>query len=449
MKVTVIGLGHAGIVASVGLAAAGHDVLGVDVDTQRVHTLRSGETPVYEPDLDCGLNAALKTGNLRFAYCGDVDESLGDIALIATGTPSAVGGAADLHQVRSALKWVKTRAARGLVVVMKSTVPPGTGQRITDEDLRGSGIRYVSNPEFLREGSAVQDWNVPDRVVVGVEPNDHLSVALLKEMYAGIEAPYLVTDITSAEMIKYASNAFLATRISFVNEIALLCDRVGASIDDVSDGLALDGRTGARIHAGVGYGGSCFSKDLRALDYLALTNGVNVELLQSVMNVNKRQRLLPFYALQERFSAALAGLTIGVLGLAFKPETDDVRDAPALDLIRQLIDEGVRVRVYDPRCTEVSRRRLPPSVEYAPNPVEAAEQAQALVLVTEWTDIVNADWEAVSHRMLPPRFVFDGRNALDSSMLSKLGFEYTGVGRNVSQPCGDDLPRQRELLSHV
>ena len=449
MKVTVIGLGHAGIVASVGLARAGHDVLGVDIDVQRIRTLRSGAAPVYEPGLDMELASAIEGGRLRFALRDEVDESLGDIALITTGTPSAAGGVADLRQARSAVSWVAGRAAADLLVVMKSTVPPGTGQRILNEELKGLGLRYASNPEFLREGRAVRDWNTPERIVIGVEPGDCGSVASVKAMHSGIDAPYLVTDVTSAEMIKYASNAFLATRISFINEIALLCDRVGASIDDVSDGLAMDARTGARVHAGVGYGGSCFSKDLRALDYLALTNGVNVELLQSVMNVNKRQRLLPIHALRERFPGGLAGLTVGVLGLAFKPGTDDVRDAPSLDLIAEMVDEGARVRAYDPWSMDAARRCLAPSVEFVDTAADAAEHAQALVLVTEWDEIVNADWEELSRRMLPPRFVFDGRNALDSRAIAELGFEYAGVGRNASQYPWDALEDRLELLSHV
>ena len=314
MKIAVIGLGRAGIVASVGLAAAGHEVLGVDLDAERVRALASGTAPIYEPGLDVELASAVQRGRLRFAHRDDVHEGLGAVALITTGTPPAPGGAADLQQVRSALAWAVARSDGDLTVVMKSTVPPGTGRRFLAEELRGRGVRYVSNPEFLREGRALQDWNTPDRIVIGLEPGDYQSVALVKAMYAGVEASYFVTDITSAEMIKYASNAFLATRISFINEMALLCDRVGASIDEVSEGLALDARAGARIHAGVGYGGSCFAKDLQALDFLAMANDVNVELLRSVVNVNEEQRRLPIYALLDRFSGSLAGLTVGGVG---------------------------------------------------------------------------------------------------------------------------------------
>jgi UDPglucose 6-dehydrogenase len=250
-------------------------------------------------------------------------------------------------------------------------------------------------------------------------------------MHHGIHAPYILTDITSAEMIKYASNAFMATRISFINEIASLCERVGASIDSVSEGLAMDSRSGGRIYAGVGYGGSCFPKDVRALDYLALTTGADVQLLRSVINVNNKQRLLPLYALRDRFKGDIDGLKVGVLGLSFKPGTDDVRDAPSLDLIRALLEEGVEVRAFDPRAAEKARQQLPGPVHLAGDPIQATIGAQAVVLLTEWGQIVNADWGEISRRMRAPRFVFDGRNALDAHRMTQLGFEYVGIGRGM------------------
>ena len=252
MKITVIGLGYVGAVAAAGLADTGHDVLGVDIDRIRVNSLSSGNVPIYEPGLESGIGVGLAHGNLRFSHPDDICEPLGDIALIATGTPPRQSGAADLSQVRSALDWIKSKPHDNLLVVMKSTVPPGTGCRLLSEDLGGSRIRYASNPEFLREGHAVADWDSPDRIVIGAEPGDQKTIEVVKKMHSGISAPFVITDITSAEMTKYASNAFLATRISFINEIAALCDRVGASIDAVSEGLAMDPRTGSRIYAGVG-----------------------------------------------------------------------------------------------------------------------------------------------------------------------------------------------------
>ena len=429
LKITVVGLGYVGTVAAAGLAAAGHDVLGIDIDRRRIDLLRTGRIPIYEPGLEPKVASGLRSGALRFLHRDDVAEQLGDVALIATGTPPTHGGAADLQQVRAAIAWVKSVGTEDLVAAMKSTVPPGTGRRILERELKGTGIRYVSNPEFLREGRAVDDWASPDRIVIGAAPGDDRSVEVVKRMHEGIDAPHLVTDVTSAEMIKYASNAFLATRISFINEMASLCGSIGASIDDVSRGLSMDSRTGARIHAGVGYGGSCFPKDVRALDHFALTTGVDVDLLRSVINTNNRQRLLPLHALRQRFDGALAGLRVGVLGLAFKPETDDVRDAPSLDLVRALVDEGVEVRAFDPQAMESARPALPSSVQLVDDVAEAASRAQALVLLTEWAQIVDADWQVLARCMLPPRLVFDGRNVLDPGEMDGLGFEYMGVGR--------------------
>lgn len=431
VNITVIGLGYVGTVAAAGLAAAGHQVLGVDIDRRRTISMQCGVIPFYEPDLEEILQSTMPTGRLRFAHRDEADEPLGEIALIATGTPQTEGGAADLSQVRSALSWIQSQPAPNTTVVMKSTVPPGTGQRIIDRELRTSGLSYVANPEFLREGRAVEDWQNPDRIVIGASPAHADAIATVKAMHAGVEAPCIVTDITSAEMIKYASNAFLATRISFINEIAALCDRVGASIDAVSQGMGMDHRTGGRIYAGVGYGGSCFPKDVRALDHLGLTSGANVELLRSVININNRQRLLPLYALRERFDSNMAGLRVAVLGLAFKPDTDDIRDAPSLDLVRALVDDGAVVSAYDPVAMDSARPQLPSTVRLADNALEAANQAQAVVLITEWEQFVNDDWRDIARSMRPPRFVFDGRNALDMAEMLALGFEYTGIGRSA------------------
>ena len=429
MKITVVGLGCVGAVAAAGLALAGHDVLAVDINLERVGALKGGQSWSYEPGLGRWVRSALQKGALRFLHCDEVREDLGDIALVAVGTPPTQGSDADLQQVRAAVSWIKSMYPEDLVIAMKSTVPPGSGLRIIEQELAGTGIRYVANPEFLREGQAVGDWESPDRIIIGAASNDVESVEVMNRMYAGIDAPIMATDITSAEMIKYASNAFLATRISFINEIAALCDSLGASIDDVSEGLAMDSRTGARIQAGVGYGGSCFPKDVETLGQLAQGSGANVNLLRSVINTNNRQRRAALRALLQRFPGAMAGLRVGVLGLAFKPGTDDVRDAPAIDLIRPLVAEGVSVRAFDPRAMEAARPKLPTSVQLVGSVLEASDRAQVLVLVTEWSDIVNSDWRAISGRMVPPRFIFDGRNALDPGEMDGLGFEYRGVGR--------------------
>ena len=434
LNITVIGLGYVGTVAAAGLASAGHHVLGVDVDPLRLLPLQQGKVPLHEPGLQQLVRAGVERGVLRFAHPDAVGDGLGDAAVVSTGTPSTHSGAVDLRQVGSAVAWIKSKEPGRLVLVMKSTVPPGTGRRMIESDLRGTAISYVSVPEFLREGLAIQDWTFPGRVIIGSLPGDADSLEVIKEMHSGIEAPFMLTDITNAEMIKYASNAFLATRISFINEIASLCDTVGASVDAVSEGLAMDPRTGTMMSAGVGYGGSCFPKDVRALDHLALNSGISGDLLRSVINVNNRQRLLPLYALRRRFNGAISGLCVAVLGLAFKPNTDDVRDAPSLDLIRALVDDGVQVRAHDPRANETARAHLPADVRLVRTPLEAADQAEAIVLLTEWDQLVAADWPAIARRMRPPKFVFDGRNMLDSDKVAGLGFDYVGVGRNTAGP---------------
>ena len=311
---------------------------------------------------------------------------------------------------------------------MKSTVPPGSGADFVRHDLKGLDVKYVANPEFLREGRALRDWNAPDRIIAGVDDPSGKAIGAVRKMYAGIEAPFLVTDVTSAEMIKYASNAFLATRISFINEMATLCDAVGASIEAVSDGLALDVRMGKRIHAGVGYGGSCLPKDVLALQYLAQEKGLQMDLLGAVASVNARQRLLPLSRLRYRFPGGLAGVKVGVLGLAFKAGTNDIREAASLDLIAFLTADGAKVCAFDPQANEAARPLLPPCVDFVDSPESAAWEAQALLLLTEWPEIVHADWPAIARQMRPPKFVFDGRNALDAEYMVSLGFEYGAVG---------------------
>ena len=444
MRITVLGLGHLGTVAAGGLAAAGHDVTGLDNDCRKIEELRSGRISIYEPGLQECLASCVDRGNLRFSALDEFRGSIGEVALVATGTPATPSGEADLTQVRSALAWIKTRQPADVTVVMKSTVPPGSGAEFLQDGLTGTSAHYVSNPEFLREGRALRDWYYPDRIVVGAEAPSSVGIKAVKTMYSGIEAPMLVTDVTSAEMIKYASNAFLATRISFINEMASLCEVVGASVDEVSDGLALDRRNGKKVHAGVGYGGSCFPKDIQALQYLASANGLELELLEAVAAVNNRQRSLPVERLLSRFGRDLQGLEVGVLGLAFKPGTDDVRGAVSLDVISSLVEQGALVRAYDPQASETARQLLPACVEIAAAAEETARGAGALLLLTEWPEVASADWEGISARMRHPRFLFDGRNALDSARMAGLGFEYMGVGRGNIGPFvpGDTCPAQ-------
>ena len=336
MKVAIVGLGHVGTVAATSLALSGHEVLATDVDPAKVQALGAGIYVGYEPGLADRLKSALTVGNIRFRHCDEVDEDLGEVALIAVGTPPGEGYAPELGQVQAAVRWVRERCTCNLVVAMKSTVPPGTGNSIIQSELHGTGIGYAVNPEFLRAGQALADWDCPDRIVIGTTHGDARSLEAVRSLYHDIDAPVLATDINTAEMIKYASNALLATRISFMNEIAAICGQVGASIDDVSEGLALDSRTGARIFAGVGYGGPCLPKDIGALEHLARQSGAGSDLLLAVMDINDRQWQLPLRALRERFGANLHGLKVAILGLAFKPGTDDLTEAPAVNWPKRL-----------------------------------------------------------------------------------------------------------------
>ena len=432
MRVSVIGLGYVGSVGAAGIATAGHEVTGVDLDRGKIDSYRSGVVPFYEPGLGDLIAEARRQDKLRFLHTSEVSGSLGEIILLAMGTPTSQTGAADLRQVHEALGWIKEMQPQASVIVMKSTVPPGTGERLLETLLADTGLQYVANPEFFREGQAVFDWFNPHRIVLG--STSGYAIEMAKQLYRGLDAPYVVTDTTSAEMIKYAANFFLATKISFINDIAGLCDRLNASVDDVTEGISLDPRIGPGfLQAGVGYGGSCFPKDVRALDHVSLTNGHSFELLQSVIRVNNRQRLLPLHALRQQFGS-LYGVAVGVLGLAFKPQTDDVREAPSLDLIRLLTEEGALISAYDPRAVHAAAQVLPDAVNLTEDLLTATEGTQALVLLTEWPEIVDAEWGEIAKSMRAPQFLFDGRNALVPAQMAGLGFQYHGVGRGTHQP---------------
>ena len=429
LQIAVIGLGPIGTVSAAGLALSGHDVLATDIDTIKVRAFRAGRYGGYEPGLADRLKSALQCGNIRFRHCDEVEEDLGEVALIAVGTPPGEGYVPELGQVDAAIRWVRERSSGNLVVAMKSTVPPGTGQRILQDHLSRTGIGYAANPEFLRAGQALTDWDRPDRIVIGTAPGDTRSLGAVRRLYDGIAAPVVATDITTAEMIKYASNAFLATRISFMNEIAAICDRVGASIDGVSEGLSLDSRSGSRIFAGAGYGGPCLPKDVRALEQLVRQPVHGSELLRAVINVNERQWQLPLRALRDRFGDSLQGLKIAILGLTFKPGTGDLTEAPTVKLAHALAAEGAQLTAYDPSVRNGEVAVLPVNAQIAPDVSAATSRAQAVVVITEWSEIVGADWVAIGHGMAPPWFIFDGRNALDPVTMRAAGFEYVGVGR--------------------
>jgi len=420
-SVTVFGAGYVGLVAGACLSASGHSVAVLDVDERKLESLRAGKTPFHEPGLDDIISEGIESGRLTFKKPEDV-ETYGDFVFVAVGTPSTSTGSSDLRFVSAVVEQIIAAVPAGTVVIMKSTVPPGTGAMLAKR-LKAHGVHYVSNPEFLREGNAVSDWFKTDRMVLGGEP---LACDRVKTLYEDIDAPTLTCDIASAELIKYASNAFLAMKISFANEIANLCDNVDADITTVMEGVGMDGRIGAAfLNAGIGYGGSCFPKDTRALDYLYSINGHHSQLLKAVIDVNAFQRRLPVTTLRRRMGD-LRGLSIAVLGLTFKPDTDDTREAPAEDLIRMLLVEGATVCGYDPVGVAGFDSEL-----YCQKDTleEAVNGASAVIVATEWEQIVNADWKSLCEAMVGPKLVFDGRNCLDRADVRAGGGDYVGVGR--------------------
>jgi UDPglucose 6-dehydrogenase len=419
----VIGTGYVGLVTAVGFAELGSDVWCVDVDAEKIERLQRGEIPIYEP----GLEEMMARNQARLHFSTELAPALEHARLlfVAVGTPPTHSGDADLSAVHNVVDSMPV--PDGHALVMKSTVPCGTGANIKRifKDRGKSGFSYVSCPEFLKEGSAVADFLHPDRVVVGGEA-DWAQEAVVK-LYEPLEAPLLRTDVASAEMIKLAANAFLATKISFINEIANVCEEVGADVVEVARGMGLDDRIGPKfLQAGLGYGGSCFTKDVSALKLLAGNSGYHFQLLNAVIEVNELQKRRVVSKLQ-RHLGELAGRKVALLGLAFKPNTDDMRGASSLVLAARLQAEGAHVRAYDPVAEEAARA-LMPQLDYANSAFDAIADADAVILVTEWPEFVELEWEEVARAMRGTLFV-DGRNALDGDTVRAAGLTYEGIGR--------------------
>jgi UDPglucose 6-dehydrogenase len=419
----VIGTGYVGLVTAAGFAELGSEVWCVDIDETKVERLRRGEVPIYEP----GLEELLAANAERLHFSTELVDALEHARLlfVAVGTPPTYSGDADLSAVHAVVNSIPP--SRDHALVMKSTVPCGTGaslQRAFGEQGR-DGLGYVSCPEFLKEGSAVKDFLNPDRVVVGDEGG--WAGDAVVELYSPLRAPLVRTDIASAEMVKLASNAFLATKISFINEIANVCEETGADVVEVARGMGLDDRIGAKfLQAGIGFGGSCFPKDVDALKQLAGNSGYHFQLLTAVIEVNDLQKRRVIGKLQ-RHLGGLAGKRIALLGLAFKPNTDDMREASSLVLCARLQADGALVSVYDPVAGEQARE-LVRGVEFATSPLAAVSDADAAVLVTEWAELVDLDWAEVSLAMRG-NLMIDGRNALDSDAVRAAGLVYEGIGR--------------------
>ncbi|MCM1041255.1 MAG: UDP-glucose/GDP-mannose dehydrogenase family protein [Bacteroides sp.] len=436
MKITIVGTGYVGLVTGTCFAEMGTQVCCVDVDAGKVSMLQQGIPPIYEPGLEDMLRNNIQKGRITFTTSLREGIKDSEVVFTAVGTPPDEDGSADLKYVLGVAREVGQNMDHYMLVVTKSTVPVGTAGKVKaaiqeELDRRGAKIAYdvASNPEFLKEGSAIRDFMYPDRIVVGVESEQAKDVmARLYRPFTLNAHPVLFMDIPSAEMTKYAANSMLATRISFMNDIANLCELVGADVNSVREGIGSDSRIGNKfLYPGIGYGGSCFPKDVKALIRTAQKNGYQMQVLQAVESVNENQKSLLFRKFQARFGKDMKGMTVALWGLAFKPNTDDMREAPSLVLIDRLLKEGCKVRAYDPISMDECRRRIGDSITYCKDIYETIEGADVLFLVTEWTEFRNPDWDKVKNTLKYP-VLFDGRNLYDKEHLKNSGFEYHGVG---------------------
>jgi UDPglucose 6-dehydrogenase len=432
MKICVVGTGYVGLVAGTCLADMGHSIICVDSDVNKIERLLKGQVPIYEPGLDHLIHRNVREGRLEFTTDGVTSVRRAEVVYIAVGTPPAADGSADLSGVFAVARMIAQAMERHTTVVIKSTVPVGTADRVREVLSQHTTLSFdvVSNPEFLKEGAAIEDFMRPDRIVVGCR--DEGTRKVMHEIYSPLVRtgkPILFMDNRSAELCKYAANAFLATRISFINELARLCERGGADVDAVRRGAGSDSRIGLRFFfPGAGYGGSCFPKDVQALMSTAADAGMPLQILDAVHAVNEAQKKVVGQKVLSRLGSDLQGRRVGIWGLAFKPQTDDMREAPALVIIDQLLAAGAEIVVYDPEAMHEARRSLGERVTYATTAMEAIQGADAVVLVTEWNEFRAPDWSAVA-KALRGRDVFDGRNIWEPEVVEGHGLRYTGIGR--------------------
>lgn len=440
MNIAIVGTGYVGLVSGACFSEMGINVTCVDIDEKKIQKLKDGIMPIYEPGLDELVERNVKAGRLQFTT--DLTTCLDDVEVVfsAVGTPPDEDGSADLKYVLEVARTVGRNINKHVVLVTKSTVPVGTAKKVRaaiqeELDKRGASIEFdvASNPEFLKEGAAIKDFMAPDRVVVGVE--SERARKLMERLYRPFTLngyPILMMDVPSAEMTKYAANAMLATRISFMNDIANLCERIGANVDNVRKGMGTDSRIGSRfLYAGCGYGGSCFPKDVKALVHTGIENGYHMQVIEAVEAVNEKQKSIVFDKLSAAFHGDLKGKTIAVWGLAFKPETDDMREAPALVVIEKLLEAGAVVKAFDPVAMEECKRRIGDTITYCKDMYEAVIDADAVALLTEWKQFRMPSW-AIIHKAMNDFVVVDGRNIYDSEELHELGFTYSRIGQKQS-----------------
>ena len=436
MKICVIGTGYVGLVVGVCISDRGFDVTCVDVNEDKIAALHRGEVPIYEPGLDAILARNVQAGRLSFSLNGDEEIAKADIVYIAVGTPSAEDGSADLRWVISAAQQIARNAKPDTMVIIKSTVPVGTSDKVLAAIKEEGGTNVfdvVSNPEFLREGAAIEDFAQPDRIVIGYRDNrSRERMSLLYKSFTDAGHPIFFMDNRSAELTKYAANAMLATKISFMNELSKLCELVNADVESVRGGVGSDSRIGPKfLYPGVGYGGSCFPKDVKALISTASDVGLKLEIANAVEYVNQAQKVFLFEKLVKKYGAeGLKGKNFAMWGLAFKPETDDIREAPALVLIERLLAHGATVCAHDPEAMDHVRALFSDNegLCLVDEPMSALEGADALLLITEWKQFRTVDWSSVKNRLKEP-VVYDGRNIYDPVAMKENGFEYYGIGR--------------------
>lgn len=437
MNIAIVGTGYVGLVSGACFSEMGINVICVDIDEKKIQKLKDGVMPIYEPGLDELVERNVKAGRLQFTT--DLTTCLDAVEVVfsAVGTPPDEDGSADLKYVLEVARTIGRNINKHVVLVTKSTVPVDTAKKVRtaiqeELDKRGVNIEFdvASNPEFLKEGAAIKDFMAPDRVVVGVE--SERARKLMERLYRPFTLngyPILMMDVPSAEMTKYAANAMLATRISFMNDIANLCERVGANVDNVRKGMGTDSRIGSRfLYAGCGYGGSCFPKDVKALVHTGIENGYHMQVIEAVETVNEKQKSIVFDKLNAAFNGNLKGKTVAVWGLAFKPETDDMREAPALVVIEKLLEAGATVKAFDPVAMAECKRRIGDTVTYCKDMYEAVIDADAVALLTEWKQFRMPSW-AIIHKAMNNYIVVDGRNIYDSEELQELGFIYSRIGQ--------------------
>ncbi len=437
MKITMIGTGYVGLVTGACLADAGNHVLCLDLDESKIKTLNEGGNPIHEPGLLELVRKNAAAGRLRFTTNIEESVAFGQVQFIAVGTPPDEDGSADLQYVVAAARNIGRYMTAEKVVVDKSTVPVGTADKVRDaiaDELkrRGESISYhvVSNPEFLKEGAAVEDFQRPDRIVVGLDSDRAEEV--MREIYAPFQRHHdklMVMDVRSAELTKYAANAMLATRISFMNELANLAETLGADIESVRRGIGSDSRIGySFLYAGCGYGGSCFPKDVKALIQTASAYGHPLAVLNAVEEANDRQKLVLVHKITKAFGENLSGKRFAIWGLAFKPNTDDMREASSRVIIAELVKRGASIAAYDPVAMEEAKRVIPEPIDYVGQPMQALQNADALVIVTEWKEFRSPDFEAIARQLKTPQ-IFDGRNMYEPAVVKRAGLRYYGIGR--------------------